>query len=56
MDLFKKASVILATALDWNARRCVKRSKGDTKRVHKSGRRNLKHDLNNELKDYNNRD
>lgn len=44
MDLFKSKGMKLATSLDWNCRVC-KRVKGDTQRIHKKARRELKKDL-----------
>ena len=41
MDIFKEKSMKLATGLDWNTK-ATKRHKGDTKRIHKKARRELK--------------
>jgi hypothetical protein len=43
-DLFKQKSMSLADGLDWNCK-CCKRSKGDTKLIHKQARKKLKKDL-----------
>lgn len=42
MDLFKRASNKMATALDWNCPKVCKRCKGDTQRIHKQARTKLK--------------
>lgn len=42
MDEFKKKNVNLATSLDYNAPRYVKRSKGDGKLIRRYARRKLK--------------
>lgn len=50
MDLFKKASNKEATSWDWNCPRFVKRTKGDTKKLHRLSRKRLKRELNKEDK------
>ena len=35
MNLFKAMSMKMADSLDWNCKKVCKRSKGDTKRIHK---------------------
>lgn len=49
MDLFKKINMKLATSLDWNCPKIVKRNKGDTQLLHKYSRRKLKQVLLKEL-------
>ena len=50
MDLFKKINMKLATSLDWNCPKIVKRTKGDTQLLHRHSRRKLKQDLTKEIK------
>lgn len=38
MDLFKRMSRKMADSLDWNCKGICKRSKGDTRRIHKQAR------------------
>ena len=45
MDLFKGASMKMATSLDWNCKTIYKRHKKDTQRIHKRARTELKKDL-----------
>lgn len=45
MDLFKGASMKMATSLDWNCKTICKRHKKDTQRIHKRARTELKKDL-----------
>lgn len=45
MDLFKGASMKMATSLDWNCKTVCKRHKKDTQRIHKRARAKLKKDL-----------
>lgn len=47
MDKFKEANVNLATKLDYNAPKIVKRGKGDGKRIRRYARRKLKQEDNN---------
>lgn len=42
MNLFKAMSMKMADSLDWNCKKVCKRSKGDTKRIHKQARTKLK--------------
>ena len=42
MDLFKGASMKMATSLDWNCKTICKRHKKDTQRIHKRARTELK--------------
>lgn len=49
MDIFKKENNKLATMLDWNCPRYVKRCKGDTERLHRYSRRKLKQNLKKEM-------
>ena len=42
MNLFKAMSMKMADSLDWNCKKVCKRSKGDTKRIHKQARIKLK--------------
>lgn len=41
MNLFKAMSMKMADSLDWNCKKVCKRSKGDTRRIHKQARRKL---------------
>ena len=45
MDLFKGASMKIATSLDWKYKTVCKRHKKDTQRIHKRARTELKKDL-----------
>ena len=45
MDLFKGASMKIATSLDWNCKAVCKRHKKDTQKIHKRARTELKKDL-----------
>lgn len=45
MDIFKRKSMKLATSLDWNCTKYVKRRKKDTERIHRYARRKLKQEL-----------
>lgn len=45
MDDFKRTNMKLATALDYNAPRMVKRHKGDGKRLRRYARRKLKQNI-----------
>lgn len=47
MDLFKRKNNKMATALDWNCPKYVKRTKGDTQILHRLSRRKLKQELKN---------
>ena len=42
MNLFKAMSMKMADSLDWNCKKVCKRSKGDTRRIHKIARAKLK--------------
>lgn len=42
MNLFKAMSMNMADSLDWNCKKICKRSKGDTRRIHKQARTKLK--------------
>lgn len=42
MNLFKAMSMKMADSLDWNCKKVCKRSKGDTRRIHKQARTKLK--------------
>lgn len=42
MNLFKAMSMNMADSLDWNCKKVCKRSKGDTRRIHKQARTKLK--------------
>ena len=42
MNLFKAMSMKMADSLDWNCKKVCKRSKGDTKRIHKQARNKIK--------------
>lgn len=42
MNLFKAMSMKMADSLDWNCKKVCKRSKGDTRRIHKRARTKLK--------------
>lgn len=42
MNLFKAMSMNMANSLDWNCKKVCKRSKGDTKRIHKQARNKIK--------------
>ena len=42
MNLFKAMSMDMADSLDWNCKKVCKRSKGDTRRIHKQARTKLK--------------
>ena len=42
MNLFKAMSMKMADSLDWNCKKDRKRSKGDTKRIHKQARNKIK--------------
>ena len=42
MNLFKAMSMKMADSLDWNCKKVCKRSKGDTKRIHKIARNKIK--------------
>ena len=42
MNLFKAMSMKMADSLDWNCKKVCKRSKGDTKRIHKNARKKIK--------------
>lgn len=42
MNLFKAMSMNIADSLDWNCKKVCKRSKGDTKRIHKQARNKIK--------------
>lgn len=42
MNLFKAMSMKMADSLDWNCKKVCKRSKGDTRRIHKQARAKLK--------------
>ena len=42
MNLFKAMSMQMADSLDWNCKKVCKRSKGDTKRIHKQARNKIK--------------
>lgn len=50
MDLFKRKNINEATCWDWNCPQIVKRTKGDTKKLHKLSRKRLKNELRKELK------
>ena len=41
MNLFKAMSMKIADSLDWNCKKVCKRSKGDTRRIHKQARAKL---------------
>ena len=41
MNLFKAMSMKMADSLDWNCKKVCKRSKGDTRRIHKIARAKL---------------
>ena len=41
MNLFKAMSMDMADSLDWNCKKVCKRSKGDTRRIHKIARAKL---------------
>lgn len=45
MDDFKRKNMKLATVLDWNCSRYVKRNKGDTQLLHRYSRRKLKQEI-----------
>lgn len=51
MDIFQKENNKIATILDWNCPRYVKRCKGDTERLHRYSRRKLKQKLKKEIKE-----
>ena len=42
MNLFKAMSMKMADSLDWNCKKVCKRSKGDTRRIHKQARNKIK--------------
>lgn len=42
MNLFKAMSMKMADSFDWNCKKVCKRSKGDTKRIHKQARNKIK--------------
>jgi hypothetical protein len=42
MDKFKATNIVLATSWDWNAKRVVKRAKGDGDKLRRYARRKLK--------------
>ena len=42
MNLFKAMSMKMADSLDWNCKKVCKKSKGDTKRIHKQARNKIK--------------
>lgn len=50
MDLFKRASMKMATALDWNCPKVCKRKKGDTQKIHRQARKILKKDIDKMIK------
>lgn len=49
MDLFKEKNNNEATSWDWNCPKFVRRSKGDTKKLHRLSRKRLKRELNKEI-------
>lgn len=51
MDLFKRKMNKDATAIDWNVPQYVKRTKGDTAKLHRLARRRLKRELKEAVKD-----
>ena len=42
MNLFKAMSMKMADSFDWNCKKVCKRSKGDTRRIHKQARNKIK--------------
>lgn len=44
-DVFKVTGMKLATSLDWNAKKYVKRCKGDTELIHRYSRRKMKEEI-----------
>ena len=42
MNLFKAMSMKMADSLDWNCKKVCKRSKVDTRRIHKQARNKIK--------------
>ncbi len=52
MDLFKRHTMKIADSLDWNCKRIVKRTKGDTRIIHKKARRLLRKQSQEEAKQY----
>ena len=53
MDLFKKKNIKEACFWEWHYPRYVKRTKGDTKKLHKLSRKRLKKSLRKEIMESN---